>query len=61
MLSGIAEPPGYPLSDLRHTSISYLLDTGALVNKVEGRFGQSLVGITTGVLGNIMVWISRTV
>jgi integrase len=46
--------PDIRFHDLRHTSISFLLDIGTPVNTVQRRAGHSKASVTTDIYGHVM-------
>ncbi len=46
--------PDIRFHDLRHTSISFLLDIGTPVNTVQSRAGHSKASVTTDIYGHVM-------
>jgi integrase len=46
--------PDLRFHDLRHTSISLLLDMGTPVNTVQRRAGHSKASVTTDIYGHVM-------
>jgi integrase len=46
--------PGIRFHDLRHTSISLLLDMGTPINTVQHRAGHSKASVTTDIYGHVM-------
>ena len=46
--------PDIRFHDLRHTSISLLLDMGTPVNTVQSRAGHSKASVTTDIYGHVM-------
>jgi integrase len=49
-----ANLPDIRFHDLRHTSISFLLDIGTPVNTVQRRAGHSKASVTTDIYGHVM-------